>query len=59
MARHVPTPRCPVRPGEPCGLCHPGATGPADCGVVYLALSDPDLREAYRLAREAARRAAG
>lgn len=56
MARHTPVPRCPLRPGEPCRQCVPGALGPADCGTVWLAMSDPDLREAYRVAREAARR---
>jgi len=43
----VPTARhdakCPVRPGDPCSLCWPGATGPADCGLVYLARNDPEL----------------
>ena len=35
---------CGVRPGEPCRLCVPGATGPGDCGLVYLVMTDPDLR---------------
>lgn len=42
----MPTPhdsRCPIRLGEPCSLCYPGATGPADCGLVYLVRNDPDL----------------
>jgi hypothetical protein len=26
-------------------------TGPEDCGVVYLVMSDPDLREGLRLFR--------
>ncbi|WP_165372472.1 DUF6767 domain-containing protein [Nocardioides iriomotensis] len=38
-------PRCPLRPGEPCTLCEPGATGPEDCAAVYLVMSDPGLRE--------------
>ncbi|TIC80802.1 DUF6767 domain-containing protein [Nocardioides sp. GY 10127] len=38
-----PDPRCPVRPGEACTLCQPGATGPADCALVWLVRSDPDL----------------
>ncbi|MET7398546.1 DUF6767 domain-containing protein [Dactylosporangium sp. NPDC005572] len=46
-ARH-PEPRCPVRPGEPCTLCQPSVTGPQDCGLVYLVMSDPDLRAAVR-----------
>ena len=38
-------PQCPIRRGEPCTLCVPGATGPQDCGLVYLVMSDPELRE--------------
>jgi hypothetical protein len=37
--------QCRVRLGEPCRLCMPGASGPQDCGVVYLVMTDPDLRE--------------
>ena len=40
-----PEPRCPIRIGEPCTLCFPGAQGPQDCGLVYLVQSDPDLRD--------------
>ncbi|HET7432653.1 MAG TPA: DUF6767 domain-containing protein [Nocardioides sp.] len=40
-----PAPRCPLRPGDSCTLCHPGATGPEDCGLVWLVMTDPDLRE--------------
>ena len=43
-----PTPRCPIRAGDRCSLCVPGVTGPADCGLVYLVMSDPDLREQLR-----------
>ena len=50
-----PEPRCPVRIGEPCTLCFPGATGPQDCGLVYLVQSDPDLRDELA-ARRAGRR---
>lgn len=35
---------CPVRPGDCCRLCHPGASGPENCGLVYLVFTDPDLR---------------
>jgi len=35
--------KCPVRVGEPCTLCWPGATSPVDCGLVYLMRTDPDL----------------
>ena len=38
-------PRCPIRLGEACSLCSPGATVPHDCGQVYLLMADPDLRE--------------
>ena len=37
--------RCPIRKGESCTLCVPGATGPQDCGLVYLVMSDPELRD--------------
>ena len=49
--RSIPMPMCPLRPGEPCSLCYPGATGPKDCGLVYLAMDDPELREELRLNR--------
>lgn len=42
-----PEPRCPVRPDDRCSLCQPGATGPQDCGLVYLTMDDPELRELY------------
>ena len=49
----TPTPPCPVRVGDACRLCLPGATGPDDCGLVYLVMSDPELRERWqRLVRE-------
>jgi len=38
-------PMCPIRLGEPCSLCEHGVTGPQDCPLVYLVMSDPDLRE--------------
>jgi len=38
-------PVCPLRPEEACSVCVPGATGPQDCGLVYLVMSDPELRE--------------
>lgn len=52
MATTAPRPhrnveaRCPIRVGEPCSLCVPGASGPQDCGLVYLVMDDPELREA-------------
>lgn len=49
-----PAPRCPVRPMDACSLCVPGAGGPADCGLVYLVMSDPDLRDELRGKRNAA-----
>ena len=44
MARR-PDPGCPVRIGEPCTLCFPGAEGPQNCGLVYLVQTDPELRD--------------
>lgn len=45
----APAPKCPIRIGEPCTLCVPGADGPHNCGLVYLVQDDPELLE---LARE-------
>ncbi|CAI9417836.1 DUF6767 domain-containing protein [Nocardioides sp. T2.26MG-1] len=51
-----PDPRCPLRPGEFCTLCEPGATGPENCPAVYLVMRDPELVERLaELRREAAR----
>jgi hypothetical protein len=36
---------CPIRLGESCSLCVPGATGPADCPLVAEVMRDPELRE--------------
>jgi hypothetical protein len=47
-ARRQPDPRCPLRPGEPCTLCQLNVTGPHDCGLVYLMMTDEDLRELRR-----------
>lgn len=36
---------CPLRPGQPCTLCHPDAhEGPQDCPTVGIVMADPDLR---------------
>ena len=56
MARR-PEPRCPVRIGEPCTLCFPGAEGPQNCGLVYLVQTDPELRD--QLAAKRAEHRAG
>lgn len=48
-------PMCPLRPGDPCSLCVPGATGPADCPTVRLVMEDPDLREMLHEKRMAAK----
>jgi hypothetical protein len=56
----TPTPQCPIRVGEPCTLCVPGATGPQDCGLVWLVQDDPQMREELAVRRSglaAARRA--
>jgi hypothetical protein len=56
MSASGPVPMCPIRPGDPCTLCEPGVTGPQDCGLVYLVMSDADLREELgRLRRETVR----
>lgn len=55
MAR--PEPKCPIRVGDPCSLCFPGASGPQDCGLVYLVQSDPELREQLAAKRGEARQA--
>jgi len=48
-----PVPACPVRPTDACSLCLPGVSGPRDCGLVYLVMSDPDLRERLNRLRPA------
>jgi uncharacterized protein DUF6767 len=53
MTTRTAVPMCPIRPGDACSLCEPGVTGPEDCGLVYLVMSDPALRdELNRLRRE-------
>lgn len=55
-------PQCPVRPGDPCSLCHPGADGPHNCGLVWQVRHDPDLMELLAEKRreyQARQRAAG
>ncbi|WP_028636183.1 DUF6767 domain-containing protein [Nocardioides sp. URHA0032] len=39
-----PVAMCPVRPGDPCSLCVPGATGPEDCPLVAEVMRDAELR---------------
>ena len=41
--RHVP--RCPLRPGDACSLCVPGASGPENCPTVAEVMRDPELRQ--------------
>jgi hypothetical protein len=53
-----PVPQCPIRIGDACSLCVPGATGPEDCPLVAEVMRDPELRvRLAELRREA--RAAG
>lgn len=40
----APNAMCPLRPGDYCTLCVPGATGPQDCPTVAEVMRDPDLR---------------
>lgn len=53
---HAVDAACPLRPGQPCTLCHPEARlGPQDCPTVAIVMDDPDLRaEAARLRAEVA-----
>lgn len=46
-----PDAACPIRPGEMCRLCVPGATGPQDCPTVAMVMADDDLREELRRLR--------
>lgn len=43
--RRVAQARCPIRYGEPCTLCQPGANGPEDCQTVAMVMADPELRD--------------
>ena len=40
----APNAMCPLRPGDACTLCVPGATGPQDCPTVAEVMRDPELR---------------
>lgn len=40
-----PEPKCPIRPGDACTLCFPGADGPQNCGLVWLVMDDEEQRE--------------
>ena len=42
--RTRPEAKCPLGPEEICNLCQLNVTGPQDCGLVYLVMSDPDQR---------------
>ena len=50
--RTRPEAKCPLRPEEICNLCQLNVTGPQDCGLVYLVMDDPELRELWRDNRE-------
>jgi hypothetical protein len=45
---------CPIRPGDQCRLCQLGATGPWDCPLVYLVMTDDELRAGLLAAAERA-----
>jgi hypothetical protein len=50
--------RCPLRPGQPCNLCHPDAhAGPQDCPTVALVMADDELRAELAHRRSIARAA--
>ncbi len=44
MSGRRPDARCPLRPEEPCTLCQLDVTGPQDCPLVYLVMTDDELR---------------
>nr|WP_076388109.1 DUF6767 domain-containing protein [Vaginimicrobium propionicum] len=44
-------PRCPLRPDDYCSQCVPGASGPQDCGLVFLVMDDPELKDLYNQKR--------
>lgn len=54
-----PDAECPIRPGEPCTLCQLDVSGPQDCPLVYLVMTDPELRDELHERRMRARRASG
>jgi hypothetical protein len=39
-----PVVRCPLRPGDPCTLCQIDVSGPQNCPLVYLVMTDEDLQ---------------
>lgn len=56
-SRSRPDARCPLRPGEPCTLCQVDVTGPQDCPLVYLVMTDDELRAGLHDSRSHPRRA--
>jgi hypothetical protein len=42
---------CPIRLGESCSLCVPGASGPENCPLVAEVMRDPELRERLAMLR--------
>lgn len=52
--RRIPDARCPLRPGQPCTLCHPEASGPHTCPTVAIVMDDDDLRSELARRRVAA-----
>lgn len=53
-----PEPKCPIRPGDACSLCFPGADGPHNCGLVWLVMDDEDQRDQLHEMTVARRQAA-
>lgn len=49
-----PDDQCPLRPGEPCALCQMSTTGPKDCPLVWLVMTDDELRAGLRASIAAA-----
>ena len=54
----MPVPMCPIRIGDACSLCVPGATGPEDCPLVAEVMRDPELRARLAVLRREARESA-
>lgn len=55
----APVPKCPIRPGDACSLCAPGASGPENCPTVWMVMNDPELREQLAELKRQAALAAG
>ncbi|MGC5031289.1 DUF6767 domain-containing protein [Micromonospora sp. DT229] len=55
MTGRRPDARCPLRPDQPCTLCQLDVTGPQDCPLVYLVMTDEELWAGTRQAARSRR----